>query len=105
MRKDVGGKYQKYTSAYFGWVKFEAGPEAVRIIDEAFKKHLSIIRHLLIKTARENTMTVPKIPFYRRAPTSGGAPKVEENKEVKPEGKPAVSEAELDKAIDAAIAE
>ena len=101
MRKETAGKYQKYNTAYFGWVKFEVLPEGSLKIGEAFKTNGSTLRHLLIKTVRENTMTVPRIPFYRRTE----APKVEDKKDEKPVEKAEVSEAELDKAIDAAIAE
>ena len=102
MRKENAGKYQKYTTAYFGWVKFETDRESVLKIDNSFKTNLSVLRHLLIKTVRENTMTVPRIPFYRRPE----APKTDDKKaETAPAEKTEVSEVELDKAIDAAIAE
>jgi ribosomal protein S6 len=101
MRKETAGKYQKYNSAYFGWFKFEATSEAIKAIEESFKKTASVLRYLLIKTVRENTMTAPKIPSYRRAE----APKFEEKKEAEQGEKKVVSETELDKAIDAAIAE
>lgn len=97
MRKDFGGKYEKYNQAYFGWIKFEIG-EGVLEIDKFFKTSPVILRYLLIKTVRENTMTSPKAPSYRRAET---APSGEVVKEEKKE----VSETELDKAIDAVIAE
>lgn len=101
MRKETAGKYQKYTQAYFGWIKFEVIPEAVTKIEAGFKKQPSILRYLLVKTVRENTMTSPKVPSYRRTEV----PKFEEKKDV-PEGeKKVVSESELDKAIDAVIAE
>jgi len=103
MRKETAGKYQKYTTAYFGWIKFEVTPEGSLKIGEAFKTSPLILRHLLIKTVRENTMTVPRIPFYRKS--TNEAPKVEEKKGEVVEDKTPVSEVELDKAIDAAIAE
>jgi ribosomal protein S6 len=101
MRKEIAGKYQKYNTAYFGSVKFEVIPEGALKIAEAFKTNASILRYLLIKTVRENTMTVPRIPFYRKTE----APKFDSKKDEKPVEKTPVSEVELDKAIDAAIAE
>ncbi|MBI2474324.1 MAG: 30S ribosomal protein S6 [Candidatus Taylorbacteria bacterium] len=101
MRKETAGKYQKYNTAYFGWFKFEATPDLVLVIEDAFKKQASILRYLLVKTVRENTMTAPKIPSYRRTEV----PKFEEKKEAEQGEKKVVSETELDKAIDAAIAE
>lgn len=101
MRKETAGKYQKYNTAYFGSVKFEVTPEKSLQIGEAFKTNPSILRYLVIKTVRENTMTVPRAPFYRRTEV----PKMQDKKDEKPVEKAEVSEAELDKAIDAAIAE
>ncbi|OHA15242.1 MAG: hypothetical protein A3H57_02455 [Candidatus Taylorbacteria bacterium RIFCSPLOWO2_02_FULL_43_11] len=101
MRKEFAGKYQKYNSAYFGWVKFEAEPTDALKIEAAFKKNPQILRYLLIKTVRENTMTAPRIPSYRKSEV----PKFEEKKEADQTPKKEVSETELDKAIDAAIAE
>ncbi len=107
MRKESAGKYQKYNSAYFGWIKFEVDPAVAPIISEAFAKNRSILRHLLIRTVRENTLTVPRIPSYKRISLPvPGEDQIEDS--VKTEGKqekPVVSEAELDKAIDAVIAE
>lgn len=101
MRKETAGKYQKYNTAYFGSVKFEVAPEGALKTGFTFKASPVMLRHLLVKTVRENTMTVPRIPFYRRTE----APKIEEKKEEKSKEKTPVSEVELDKAIDAAIAE
>lgn len=101
MRKESAGKYQKYNTAYFGSVKFEASAEESLKIGEAFKINPSILRYLIIKTVRENTMTVPKIPFYRKAETQKDSNKKDE----KVADKTPVSEIELDKAIDAVIAE
>jgi hypothetical protein len=70
-------------------------------IDKYFKTSPVILRHLLVKTVRENTMTAPKAPSYRRGEASKGEVVAEEAKVEKKE----VSETELDKAIDAVIAE
>ena len=104
MRKESAGKYQKFNTAYFGWIKFESTSEESLAIDAAFKKNPLILRYLLIKTVRENTMTVPRIPSFRG--TKGEAPKMKEPKaNEKPAEKVKISETELDKAIGEAIAE
>ena len=99
MRKESAGKYQKYNTAYFGWVKFESGAEGVLVIDAFFKKTPTVLRHLLIKTVRENTMTAPKIPLYKKAE----APKMKIETEGDTPEKVKISETELDKAIDDVI--
>jgi ribosomal protein S6 len=101
MQKEIAGRRQKFSAAYFGWIKFESSPEGALAIDSAFKKNPLVLRYLIIKTVRENTMIVPKIPSYRKAE----APKMKERKETEPPEKVKVSELELDKAIDAAIGE
>jgi ribosomal protein S6 len=58
MTKVVGTTRHKVTSGYFGWIKFEL-PKGVGGI-EAVKKALDgsdeIIRYLIVKTVRENTL-------------------------------------------------
>jgi hypothetical protein len=91
--------------AYFGWIKFEALAEKSITIGEAFKNNSSILRYILIKTVRENTMSTPRIPYYKKAPVAG-IPKSEAKKEGEEEvKKEEISDSELDKAIDAVIAE
>jgi len=63
--KRLGGKNLKVTSAYFGWYKFELSSDFIGKIKSELEKLSSIVRFLLIKTARENTMYVPR-PVYRR---------------------------------------
>jgi len=96
IQKRTGGGYQTYVHAYFGWVKFEASAESAKRIEQTFKQNAKVLRFLLIKTVREQTMTQ-------------GRPRVArpERKEA-PKDAPAsapVSETELDKSIEKLIAE
>ncbi len=96
MQKRAGGVYQKHTNAYFGWVKFEASPESVLRIDLACKSNEKVLRYIVVKTVREQTLTMGRTRTERR-----------ERKEVPkdvPVGVP-VSEAELNKSIEKLIAE
>jgi len=100
MRKAVLGRYQKYNTAYFGWVKFEAAPEAIDTIKKVLEKNDNILRFLIIKTVRENTLISPRMLRERSD---------EERpirKELKKEDiKTPISEAELDKTIEELIVE
>jgi hypothetical protein len=80
--------------------KIEASASGVLEIEKFFKISPVVLRYLLIKTVRENTMTAPKAPSYRKSevPVAGAPEGVKEEKKE-------VSETELDKAIDAVIAE
>lgn len=96
MQKRVGGGYQKYQNAYFGWVKFEVSAESAKRIEQAFKQSEKVLRYILVKTVREQTLTMGRPRMGRP-----------ERKEV-PKDAPAsapVSEVELDKSIEKLIAE
>lgn len=99
MQKRVSGALQTYTSAYFGWVKFEARVASAKTIERVFAESGKILRSILVKTVREQTLTMGRPPRPPRAPQAG--------REV-PKDAPApapVSEAELDKSIEKLIAE
>ncbi len=55
MVKLVGTRNEKFRSAYFGWVKFETTAPEVLVLKEKFDSKESILRHLLVKTVREDT--------------------------------------------------
>ncbi len=96
IQKRVGEGYQTHTSGYFGWIKFECAPESALRIEQEFKRSERVLRYLLIKTVREQTLTSGRPRLDRR-----------ERKEV-PKGAPAsapVSEIELDKSLEKLIAE
>ena len=61
-RKTVAGSYDKFNEAYFGWVKFEAGPDAIEAAKKAIEALPSVLRMLLITTARENTYLGKRAP-------------------------------------------
>lgn len=98
MRKHIGGAYQTCTHAYFGWVKFEAAGDAVLKIEAALKRHPALLRFLLLKTVRENTMSGNRPPRQ-----DGPRPKRDIPVAVAPSAP--VSEAELDKSLEKLIAE
>lgn len=50
--KYLEGRNRKFTSAYFGWVRFTAQPEQVEAINEAVEEINELLRHLLIKLSK-----------------------------------------------------
>lgn len=97
MRKRVKGAYQTFSNAHFGWIKFASSPEAAERIDRELKQSDRVLRHLIIKTVREDTRSIARArPEYRKRPPA-----------VVPEAKPSapVSEAELDRSLEKLIAE
>ena len=59
--KDVGSVRSKYDNAHFGWIKFEAPTTSIAIVKDAMDKDSEILRHIIIKTVRENTLHTPKV--------------------------------------------
>jgi ribosomal protein S6 len=88
-------KRATFHSAYFGWMKFEATPEAAVAIDKKLKENDQILRFILIKTVRENTMVPKKMLRERKEEILRGEEPVEPKKE-----ELKMSEAEIDKTIE-----
>ncbi len=49
---------KKYDNAYFGWVKFEVASEKIADIKISLDKNENLVRYIIVKTVRENTMPV-----------------------------------------------
>jgi ribosomal protein S6 len=102
MTKSVADAKKKFTSAYFGWIKFETKSELMPMIKKAVDANPNVLRYLLIKTVRENTMFTPKLTV--RAPGKEEvAPKAK--KSIKTTETKAASVEELDKSIDELVLE
>ncbi len=91
--KKVDGKSLAFNKAYFGWIKFEMDPSHVADINLKLESMPDILRFLVVKTVRENTMHAPKAPMFRKDSSR-------ETPEAGTEEKPQISEAEIDKSID-----
>jgi ribosomal protein S6 len=59
--KKSAGANQRFTSAYFGWMKFEILPEAVLGVEEMCKSNQYILRHLLVHSDRQQNVPLVKI--------------------------------------------
>lgn len=60
MEKTVGSKKSKYSQGYFGFIKFEASPEALEALKKSLDAAENLVRYLLIKTNAENTIVFKK---------------------------------------------
>jgi ribosomal protein S6 len=94
----VGGVKQKFTTSFFGWIKFEIEAPAIITIKKMFDLDEKVIRFLLIKTVRENTLAALR-PVTHRPEEAKREKKVETGAKVE------VNEVELDKQIDALVKE
>lgn len=95
MEKQIGAKKSKYTKAFFGWIKFELSQDKIAEVKIALDKNHKIIRFLIIKTVRENTMAVKKV-FAREGGAGIGYKKAPG---VVGSGAVPISDEELDKTI------
>ena len=95
--KQIKGEKKISNEAYFGWIKFEAPTDAIEGFKAEMDKRENVIRYLVIKTVRENTLYGAKFLRDKEA-------KREKKEEEKNEPKQEISEAELDKSIESLVA-
>ena len=56
MIKVIANKNNRFSQGYFGWVKFEMDADNADALKKELDINLEIIRYMLTKTVRENTM-------------------------------------------------
>lgn len=98
MSRSINNKKQKFSNGYFGWVKFECTTTEAKVIKDLLDKDEKLVRYLLIKTVRENTIS-PKRSYGKQ---DGSKRKVGQKKE---ENAEQIDEEVIDKEIDALVLE
>lgn len=68
MDKLINNKKHTFSQAYFGWIKFDVTPTEVEALNDEIEAVETLLRSILVKTVRENTLTSDQ-PF-RVAKTS-----------------------------------
>ncbi|HVY73160.1 MAG TPA: 30S ribosomal protein S6 [Candidatus Paceibacterota bacterium] len=102
VERSTTGKREKYDDAYFGFIKFATDREAIPALEEMLRANKSVLRFLLIETTREDISAAPRRAVFTSDRLEGETI----SKPVSaPEEKGEVSEAELDKSIDALVSE
>ncbi|HEY4512096.1 MAG TPA: 30S ribosomal protein S6 [Candidatus Paceibacterota bacterium] len=96
--KVIKGDKKICNEAYFGWVKFEASTEVVNVLKGEVEELPNVIRYLIMKTVRENTLYGAK--FVRDKEI-----KRERKEEQKTAAKVQINQEELDKTIDSLVVE
>ncbi|MES2315474.1 MAG: 30S ribosomal protein S6 [Patescibacteria group bacterium] len=90
----------KYNSAYFGWIKFFMDPEKVLELKKKVDLSPEVMRFLLLKTVKENTIATKRFvgrdSAYRRPSATH---KTTDTEEAAP-----INKEEIDKEIDAMVA-
>ncbi|MFA5791927.1 MAG: 30S ribosomal protein S6 [Candidatus Paceibacterota bacterium] len=98
MLKVVANVRNKFNTAYFGWIKFTMGTDAVLELKKKLDLDPNVIRFLILKTVKENTIAAKRFvrgDMHRR-------PRMEKNKNN--ETSVPINKEEIDKEIDALIA-
>lgn len=103
MVKVISNIRNKFDNAYFGWIKFSMSPEEVLKLKAKLDLDVDVIRFLMIKTVKENTLSTKKFMHrdtpYRKAPSATPLVKKEEES-----GEPVeINKEEIDKEIDAMV--
>ena len=92
------GKREKYTESYFGHIKFAMPRDGITAFTEAVRVMQPILRFLIIETVREDIATAPRRAVFTSDRLEG---KTLEKPVAAPEKTAEVSDAELDKSIEA----
>ncbi len=92
------GKYEKYTESYFGHIKFAMQRESINAFTAGVRALQPILRFLIIETVREDVATAPRRAVFTSDRLEG---KTLEKPVAAPEKAVEISDAELDKSIEA----
>lgn len=57
MSKVINNKRHNYSQAYFGWIKFDVSPSVIEALSTEIEEIESLIRFIMTKTVRENTLS------------------------------------------------
>ena len=99
MDKVVSNIRNKFNNAYFGWMKFSMTPEKVLELKKKLDLSPDLIRFLILKTVKENTIAARR--FVGRDATHRKIPSM--HTEIVEEATP-INKEEIDKEIDAMLA-
>ena len=55
----------RFNEGYFGWIKFELDSASVKEFEKALKLDEELVRYLVVKTVRENTVYTKRAPVIK----------------------------------------
>lgn len=99
MTKVVQTVRHKCTMGYFGWIKFEVTKEGIEAIKKSFDADNEILRYLIIRTVRENTLLSGKMKLKFEETKKEGEG-YESETVVAPVAEKEATPEEIDKSID-----
>ena len=99
MQKVISNVRSKFTTAYFGWIKFTMSREQILELKKRLDLDPNLIRFLILKTVKENTIATKR---FMRGDVIHRRPLIKrtENEETMVP----INKEEIDKEIDALVA-
>lgn len=94
MARAATGKREEFTSAHFGWIKFEVNPENITSISLEVAALETVLRSIVVSTVRESTLSKKVFVSEHLAGETIRKP------EMVKEGAKKLSDAEIDSAVD-----
>ncbi len=55
----------RFNEGYFGWIKFELDGEKVKDFEKAIKLDEEVVRYIVVKTVRDNTVYTKRAPVVK----------------------------------------
>lgn len=55
----------RFNEGYFGWIKFELDAEKVKELEKGLKLDEEVVRYLIVKTVRDNTVYTKRAPVIK----------------------------------------
>ena len=98
MKKTIANIRNTFYTAYFGWFKFKMDREKVLELKKNLDLNNDILRFLILKTVRENTISTKRFVRSDVHKKSPFGKKADENEVVAP-----INKEEIDKEIDAMV--
>jgi ribosomal protein S6 len=65
MTRVVNNINVRFNEGYFGWIKFEMDADKVKDLEKGLKLDEKLIRYLVVKTVRENTVYTKRAPVIK----------------------------------------
>lgn len=101
MSKVISNVRNNFTNAYFGWVKFYMEADKIAELKKAFTNDANVLRFLITKTVKENTMSSKRFTSREGMPRRRVTPTIVRKEEG--EALP-INKEEIDKEIEALVA-
>lgn len=99
IKEMVEGKYQRFSEAYFGWIRFHLSPSELESLTAEVRGHNTILRYLIVKLDKREEEQ-PFRFFERKEAVKADEEPVIVSSKTESEETAEVSEEELDKSLE-----